>query len=212
VRPTRSLTLVTAPASEPVSLAEAKAWAKIDAGDDDPLVAALIAAAREAAENYLRRSLISQTWKLTQDLPPGQSADCLGEGVYDLPATILDGDLPRAFKLPRGPVQSVSSVVTYDTDNDSSTYASSNYYVDTAGDRLVLNENAVWPAPLRPRAAIAITYVAGYGDSSGSIPQAIRTAMLMHIQRMYDGRIVCDMPEGCQRLYRPYRLLGELYA
>lgn len=205
----QSLTLVTAPTSEPVSLAEAKGWAKIDTAADDALVATLIAAATQAAENYLRRSLISQTWKITLDLPATDAGRLLGEGVYDLPASILDGDLPRSIHLPRGPAQSVASLVTYDTSNTSSTYSSSNYYVDTAGDRLVLNQAAVWPAPLRPRAAAAVTYVAGYGDTASSVPQAVRSAILMHVQRMYDGRIVCDMPEGCERLLRQYRVFGD---
>jgi hypothetical protein len=207
-----SLTLVTGPAAEPVMLQEAKNWAKIDTTDDDPLIATLITAATQSAEEFLRRSLITQTWKLTLDLPQSSLNDCLGEGVYDLPASVLDGAMPRAIHLPRGPVQSVSSLKTYDTSSAESTYSSSNYYVDTAGDRLVLNETAVWPSPLRPRAAAAITYVTGYGDTSSAIPMPIKTAILMHVQRMYDGRIVCEMPEGCQQLLRQYRVMGERHA
>jgi hypothetical protein len=36
--------------------------------------------------------------------------------------------------------------------------------------------------------------------------------MLMHLQRMYDGRIVCDMPEGCERLLRQYRVMDLRYG
>ena len=66
----RGLTLVTAPASEPVSLAEAKAHLRIEAADDDSLIGALITAARQSAEAHMRRALMSQTWRLSLDRFP----------------------------------------------------------------------------------------------------------------------------------------------
>jgi hypothetical protein len=203
-----SLTLVTGPAAEPVILQEAKNWTKIDTTDDDALLASLITAATQSAEEFRRRSLISQTWKFTLDLPYCRSFD-LAEGVYDLPVSALYGELPQSVALPKGPLQSVSSVKTYDTSNNESTYSSSNYFVDAAGDRLVLNETAVWPSPLRDRAAVAINYVAGYGDTSSAIPMPIKTAILMHVKKMYDCRDWCEMPEGCERLLRQYRKMGN---
>jgi uncharacterized phiE125 gp8 family phage protein len=49
-----SLVLNTPPATEPVSLAEAKAHLKVDTGDDDALISALISAARTRAAGYSR--------------------------------------------------------------------------------------------------------------------------------------------------------------
>lgn len=208
--PRRSVTLVTAPAVEPVSLSDAKLWAKVDDTADDDLITALIVAARESAEQFLRRSLITQTWKLAIDLSPSDCYDDLGDGVYDLPVSVLYGGLPSVIQLPKGPIQSISSVKTYDLDNTESTYSSSNYTVDTDGDRFTLNFGSIWPANLRSAAAAIITYVAGYGDAATDVPQAIRTAILMHVQKMYDGRIVCDMPDGCQQLLRQYRIMDGL--
>lgn len=210
-RPRRTLTIVTAPAAEPVTLTEAKAWAKIDDTTDDDLVTALITAARMSAEEYLRRTLISTTYKLTLDLADCPLSDLLGDGVYDLPVSILYDGLPSAVELPKGPVSSISSVVTYDTSDASSTFDTANYRIDTAGERLVLTYGTIWPTNLRSIAACEITYVAGYGSTATGVPQPIRTGIKMHIQAMYDGRGQCetDMPPGCKQLYNQYRIMGD---
>ena len=59
-----SLQLITPPAIEPVTLAEAKAHLKVDTTDDDTLITSLIAAARARAEWHTRRAFITQGWML----------------------------------------------------------------------------------------------------------------------------------------------------
>jgi len=61
------LKLVTPPAVEPVTLDEAKAHLRLDSNEDDTYVSALIAAARERVELFLRRALITQTFEFTLD-------------------------------------------------------------------------------------------------------------------------------------------------
>ena len=56
--------LIAGPGEEPVSLAEAKAFARIDGGDEDALVSALVAAARLHVESLTGRALVTQTWRL----------------------------------------------------------------------------------------------------------------------------------------------------
>jgi hypothetical protein len=58
-------TLIAGPGEEPVTLAEAKAWCRIDASDEDALVSALIAAARLQVESLTGRALVTQSWRLT---------------------------------------------------------------------------------------------------------------------------------------------------
>jgi hypothetical protein len=213
VRPRSATTLVTASANEPVSLAEVKAWGRIDGTTDDPLLTALIGASRAATEEFLRRSLITQTWRLSLDLPASRAYRDLPEGVYELPVTALYGGLPREIALPRGPLRTVTSVTTYDTSNTGSVYASSNYLVDTASDRIVLNDTAVWPGVLRQRAACQIEYTAGYGADATDVPQPIRTAICMHVSALYESRGQCegdvDLPAGCKQLLRQYRIIGD---
>jgi uncharacterized phiE125 gp8 family phage protein len=62
--------LIEAPASEPLSLAEAKAYLRVEHDADDALIAALVVAARAAVERASRRVLITQTWRLAFDRWP----------------------------------------------------------------------------------------------------------------------------------------------
>lgn len=209
----QSITLVTGPTAEPVTLAEAKAWARIDGDTEDALLEQLITTARVAAEQYIRGSIISQTRKLTLDLYGSGLADNLADGVYDLPVTVLYGGLPQQINLPAGPVQSITSVVTYDLSNAATTYSADNYSLDSAGDRLFLNYGAIWPSNMRQRAACAITYVTGYGDTSTSVPQPIKTAILIHVATLYEQRGQCDgqmdLPPASKQLLNQYRKLGS---
>jgi len=66
----RSLTVETAPAVEPVTLTEAKQHLRVDIDDDDTYIEALIVAARQYAEEYLDRALISQQLAMRMDTFP----------------------------------------------------------------------------------------------------------------------------------------------
>lgn len=193
------LTLVAPSSEEPVTLDEAKLWCKVDAADDDDLLTALITAARQSAEDYTRRAFITQSWKLSLDRPRGHD---IPSGVYDLPITALCGELPKAVELPRHPVRSISSVTTFATDNTDSEFAD----YTLIGTKLVLTQDGFWPSNLRNIGCVEIVTSNGYGDAS-SVPEAIKTAIKMHVMAMYDGRTVCDMPSSCELLLRQYRVL-----
>jgi hypothetical protein len=210
-RPRRSLTLATAPASEPVSLPEARAWCRLDDDTTTNLtLSGLISAARSSAEEYLRRSLVTQTWRLTLDLCASDFG--YGDGTYDLPVTALYSGLPQTIELPKGPVHSVTSVTTYDLTDAPSVYASSNYRIDTAGERLVLSYGAIWPSNMRPVAACEVVYVAGYG-APAAVPQPIKQGMLIHVASMFEQRGNCEdamsLPPGTAQLYNQYRIMGD---
>jgi uncharacterized phiE125 gp8 family phage protein len=65
-----SAILLTAPAVEPVSLAEAKAFLRVEHNDDDDLITALTAGSRIHVETQTRRALITQSWRLALDCWP----------------------------------------------------------------------------------------------------------------------------------------------
>ena len=62
----------TAPTTEPVTISEAKAHLRVDenVAEEDELIAAYIAAAREYCEGFQNRAYITQTWELWLDSFP----------------------------------------------------------------------------------------------------------------------------------------------
>lgn len=205
----RHVRVTTPPAAEPVTLAEAKAWLKVDDEDSDALLTALITSARAAAEDFTGRAFISQAVALTLD-PGGRGwAYDLAEGVYELPVTALSGPLPRVVPLARPPVTAITSVTTTDTTNTAAAFAPSHYALDPEGGRLLLADKADWPSNLRGTAAVSILTANGYGPTGASVPQPVRHAILMHLAHMYESRLACDLPAPCQALLRPYKVYGE---
>ena len=133
------LKVVTPPAAEPLSTAEAKLHLRVDHSADDALITALIVAAREHVENYLVGSLVEQT-----------------RAVY------LSAWPYSPFRLPCGPVQSIESVKYEDENGDTQTVDSSIYYL-TPGGEIALDYCQRWPtARTRGEDAITITYKTGY--------------------------------------------------
>lgn len=62
--------LLTAPAAEPLSVADATAFLRVEHDDDDAIIAALIASARNHVEALACCGLITQTWRLVLDCWP----------------------------------------------------------------------------------------------------------------------------------------------
>lgn len=186
-----SIALITSPASEPITLQETKSWARITDNDEDALINQLIVSARQEAEKYLRSALITQTWELTLDLVPSSLDDVLGDGVFQISVSELYGSIPNAIKLPYAPIQSITSVKTYDLNNTESTYSSSNYTLDSVGSRLLLNYGATWPSNMRRNAAMKIRYIAGYGTGA-NVPMAIKIALMGYVQAVYESRGICE--------------------
>lgn len=189
-----ALVLVSAPATEPVSLTEAKLHLRVDSTADDSLITALITAAREYVEAFTGRALITQTWDYILDAWP--SGD---EIVIPLP-----------------PLQSVTSVTYRDSDGNTSTVSSSTYTVDTDSEpgRVVLLTGYTWPSTtLYAVGGVRVRFVAGYGDNASDVPQALRQAMLLLVGHWYENREdattanVRPIPLGAQMLMWPYRVM-----
>lgn len=170
--------LVTGPASEPVTLAEAKAHARVDIDDDDALLTELITAARQWVEQNTGRCLITQTWRLALDAWPGQQGDQWWDGTREGPITMLDA---QWLEFRRSPVIAITEVATLDEADAATVWASSNYYLARQPNgygRLVRKRGAVWPEVSdRGAGAIRIKATCGYGPLATDVPFPFRQAI-----------------------------------
>lgn len=132
----RLLMRLVAPASEPVTLAEAKLYLRVDGISEDSLISDLMVAARMSAENWLKSSLITQKWKL----------------IYN---DYIDG----AVFLPMQPVVSIDSVEVISRSGDVQAIFEDSYYLN-ASKRNLMFDNYI------SGFSIEITYTAGYGNAS----------------------------------------------
>lgn len=174
----RLLTRVTAPASEPATLTEAKLYLRVDNTNEDTLISDLIVAARMVAESWLKRSLINQSWKLA-----------------------FDYGIPDCVWLPMGPVNAITSVVIVNRDTTTVTIDPSTYWLNAAQNALMLDSMQIG-------FRIEITYSTGYGASETNVPTPIKQGMLAHIATMYDSRGETGevaLPEQSVALYMPFR-------
>lgn len=201
-----ALVLVTAPTVEPVSLDEAKAFARIDNTADDVLVSGLITAARQYAETYTRRQFCTATWKMSLDsFYTGPVSGAYDDLRLTQPQAI--GATPfgspgyrwlTAIRIPVPPLQSVTSLTYVDTDGNTQTLASSQYIVDTNSEtgRITSAFSTPWPYTRSVINAVNITFVAGYAYNTATpgtpVPpwwwNQIRTAILMLVSFWYNQR------------------------
>lgn len=202
-----ALRLKTAPATEPVSLVEAKLFLRVDHSEEDDLITTLITAAREMIENDILRALITQTWTLTLDFFPNGRSNDWWDGVRQASIQSLD-EGGRIIALPRPPLISVTHLKTYGEDNSATTYSADNYIVDITSQpgRIALENGQVWPANLRVARAVEIEFIAGYGAAS-DVPKALKTALMMIIAKMYECRgEAVEMPTMAEKLISPFRV------
>jgi len=205
----KSVYVTTSTDSRAISIADMKTFLRVDTSDDDAVIAAYIATATEAIKQYLRRAILTETFVFKADGFTDEEADerllALGPGFHTASVPYVLGG-GQTLDLPFPVLQSVTSVVTYDRSNNSSTFSSLKYQVDLQSGRIYLNEGETWPTNLRAQDALEVTYVAGYG--SGSIPSPILQAIRSYVEQLYDG---CEgMTDEIKRLLAPYRRADEL--
>ncbi len=184
------LTLITPPAADPVSLAEAKAQVRVQASntDEDTLITRLISAATRHIERSLDLSLMERTYRLTLDA------------------------FTDAIELPRGPVSAVNSVKYFDAEGVEQTVSDDDYTTDLTSIRnwVVLNSGSSWPATLNAVNAVSVEYVAGF-DTLPTEYDDLRHAILLLIGHWYLAReavsadAMKEVPLAVDALMQAYR-------
>lgn len=181
------LRCVTPPASEVVTLQQAKAWLRVDGDEEDALISGLIAAAVAHLDGWsgvLGRALEEQTWERKLDGFPS-------------------GDL----LLPLGPVVEVVSVAYVNGEGAAQVMPAESYTVE-------LHSTCAWVRPVDgwPEGrSVAVTWVAGEG-----CPEPIRQAIRMLVAHWHRNREavgpvgaagVAEIPMGVAVLIEPLRVV-----
>ncbi|MCK9917797.1 head-tail connector protein [Microbacteriaceae bacterium K1510] len=184
--------LLIAPAAEPLTLDEARAFLRVEHHDDDALIGALIAGARLHVEAQTRRALITQVWRLALDAWPES-------GRIDVrPA----------------PLQAVTAARVFDEAGNAVALDLQSFVPALAASVIAFVPWAV-PAPGRLIAGIEFDVRVGYGDTPSAVPEPLRQAMRLLVAHWYENRTpvavgheTAVLSEAVRALVAPYRMLS----
>jgi uncharacterized phiE125 gp8 family phage protein len=163
-----SVKLMTAATSNAVGSSAAKVHMNITASGDNEYILTLCKAAEASVQQVTNRQLVTATYELNMDrFPVGR----------------------REIRLPRNPVQSVSSVVYTDTDGSTATFSSNSWTIDTDAEpaRLYPVYGEDWPSTQDIQKAVKVTFIAGYGGPD-DVPDDIKHAIKLHVSDLYEHR------------------------
>ena len=189
------LRLVTDAASEPLSVSDALAYARIDDTGESTAVTQLIKAARRRVEQETGLALMTQTWTAVFDRWPGNEQNGLAtpwwDGVRDGPITTLLAQ-SAVLEIPKRPFQAVTNFQLRDAYGTMTTVDSSIYQTEQSDyrGRIIRKLGAVWPIVIMaPSSGIEITFTAGFDASPYSgVPDDLVFAMKILVKHWYDSR------------------------
>jgi uncharacterized phiE125 gp8 family phage protein len=183
--------LLTGPAAEPLTLADAKNFLRVEHDADDDLISALITAARIHVEAETHRALMTQTWRLVLDRWPTT-------GRIDVrPA----------------PLRTLTAARVYDSAGSAHAVDLEAFIVDTASALLAF---ATWSLtqPGRAIAGIELDVSVGFGDAD-DVPEPLRQAVRFLVAHWYENRRISGsggeaamLPATVAALIAPYRMLA----
>lgn len=189
-----TLSLFAKPQSEPLTVQEAKDWARITEDEDDAIVDRLISTARANVELLAGIALMTQTWD------------------YYLDA------FPCEIDIPRPPLQSVTYIKYIDEDGVLQTLSSSLYTVDTKRwpARIVPAYGESWPGTRDEPNAVQVRFVAGFGTQASDIDTKapeLRQALAVLVSTLYEQREMAteaaelmNVPEAFWQLVDQHRV------
>jgi uncharacterized phiE125 gp8 family phage protein len=173
-----SVTVITPPASEPLTLQEAKDHLRLDGDDENPLVSAYLTAAREWAEEATRRQFVPATLRFALDEFPRCHTKYRRHGQPEFDR--------HAILLPSPPLVSVSSINYVDAAGVTQLLSPADYQVDaySTPGRVAPAFAKSWPIARRQMNAVTITIVAGYA----AVPERAKSLIRLLLSHQYENR------------------------
>lgn len=199
------LEVVTPPDHEPLELDLVRRHCRIDHDYDDDLLALYLASARQLAESYLNRALMTQTLRYTiTNSPPPTASPLVPQSLIVFPLN-WPPLIRRPIELPRAPLQKMLEVAWGPVDDLK--VAEDDLYTVNAGvepGQVMIQPSLV---PMIPAMSVRFEYEAGY-ETLDQIPQPVRAAILLLTASLYENRgdVEAALPEAAYNLMTPTRL------
>lgn len=195
------ISVVTPPATEPISLDEVKAQCRITTDTEDGSLAGYILAARQFAEGYTRRRFLTQT------------LDCTFDSIDEYLSwpSVCDRRGYRRYRidLPISPIQSVVSVSYVDFYGTTQVLAEDQYLskLDQVDAYIEPAYRVVWPSVRFQSSAITVRVVAGW--TIDQFPEDLRLKLLMLVSAYYDNRgiLPSDLQSALQTEFSEFRFV-----
>ena len=195
-----SLSQITPPALEPITLEQAKARLRLSDDTQNLRLVHLIRAARQRIEYETGRAIFNQTWVERRD-----SWQAAGGQKCRLAA------FATQFRLAKPPLVSIERIEVFDADNVGEIWDVSQYFIDSQADpgRIALSRNGQFPVPGRAMAGIEIEFVCGYGIAVEDVPAGLIEAVGLLMQAMFESQDeAIALPLRVQSLIAPWRRLS----
>lgn len=201
--------ILNTPATQTVSLTDAKEYLKVDTSADDNVIQRQIKSAEGLVRQYLSQSLRNETMIAYYDNFPCPEKDMWWDGVKDMAISELSGS-QDFIDIPWGPNVNVTEFVTIDDSDTEYLFPATSYKVDSTSPhgRVSLTESGVWPTTtLRANQGIKITFTSGYGADVADVPEQIQQAILETIAALYEkrGDGFVGLPPAAMSFLQTYR-------
>lgn len=188
--------IITPPATQPITLDEAKAWLRVTGTAEDALITALIVGATLSVENVLRRKIMTQTVR----------------GYWDF--------FPSCFDLAYGNITDTPEVFYLDTDDVETEVdpATLDYFLLGNNGVIVPKILNSWPTNVKSLSgSVWVQYETGYEGTDEGVPETLKTAIKMVVGSHYahrehivtsSGIASLEVAQSVSWLLSPYRDLS----
>jgi uncharacterized phiE125 gp8 family phage protein len=172
------------PSETPVTLAEFKAWLRVDDTGEDTYLTALLdgaVAMLDGREGLLGRAIVTQTWQLKCWAP-----------------------VQNKIRLRLGGVTSITSVSTL-INGTSTPWTGYRLQADAISHYVEPEDTSSWPGYDVRDDAFTVTFVAGYGAAS-AVPETVKSAIKTLAAHRYRMPESAALPDGFLAMIEPIRV------